>query len=280
MTTRASENASRYQNDQELARRAAAGELEAWQDFLLRYSTLIFKVVRRHLVAEDDDEVRTVYVDILKALYDGDLAKYRDISALSTWLTLYARRRSIDALRARHGRQRNPASLRHLDAFDYEVFQLYYVERLPIEVVVHTLDWKGHEVSTEQLAAALGRIESTVDRRVLRRLEDEHWERKNGKGRRLFGYVLHLQQQYETRAGENSPDRFLSETEIERMAEQVRRAVSKLERDEQRVVELRFARGLEAGRISRELGMLDRRQAYAVIERVVRKLREALSSSA
>lgn len=279
MATRKSADVNRYRGDQEFVRKAAGGELEAWQEFLLRYSTLIYKVVQRHLIAEDDDEVRSVYVDILKTLHDGDLANYNGLAAISTWLILYARRKSIDALRSLHGRERKPASVDNLDAFDGEVFQLYHVERLPIEIVIHTLESNGRRVTTSHLVESIERIENTVDRRLLRRLEHEHWARKNGNGRFISaGIVSHMQQTYAAFSEENSPDRFLSGDEIEEMARRVRRAVSGLKEDEQRIVELRFNHRLEAREISREMGMKSRRQVYTVIDRIVRKLRSTLTN--
>jgi len=66
-STEPSENTS----DLDLAQAVSNGSVEAWHRLIDQYSGLIYTVVRRNLFAAKDDEVRTVFVDILEALYDG-----------------------------------------------------------------------------------------------------------------------------------------------------------------------------------------------------------------
>ena len=110
-------------NSIELVQRILTGSTEAWHEFLDRYSGLIYSIVRRQLAAEDEDDVRSVYVDVLKQLYDRDLARYSERSDLPTWLMVLAKRRSFDHLRARYGRIRKPAGFAKLTDLDREVLE-------------------------------------------------------------------------------------------------------------------------------------------------------------
>ena len=40
----------------------AAGSINAWHEFIKRYSGLVYSVVRRHLLTDDDDEIRSARV--------------------------------------------------------------------------------------------------------------------------------------------------------------------------------------------------------------------------
>jgi len=258
----------------ELVQRILSGSTEAWHEFLDRYSGLIYGIVRRQLAAEDEDDVRSVYVDVLKQLYDRDLARYRDGSDLPTWLMVLAKRRAFDHLRARYGRIRKPAGFANLTDLEREVLRIYYVENASLEIVVHTLAWAGYSATADEVVTAIQQIEDTLDRRFLKRLQEEHRARKTGMGpASLLRYVIHQRIEFERQSRGVSPDAALMEKEASDAAKSIRTLISKLPGREREIIELRFGRGWTAKQISDALGLKGQRKAYSVIDRVIRKLK-------
>src|SRR5262245_43853102 len=131
-------------DDLQLVARLATRDATAWGDFIDRYSTLLYGVTRRKLFAEDEDEVRSVYVDILHSLYHGKISEYAGRSPLSAWLVVLARGAAVDFLRRRDGRDQLPASHEQLSDLEKRVFRLRFVDGLSLDVVAHILRDQGH----------------------------------------------------------------------------------------------------------------------------------------
>jgi len=265
--------------DLALVEAVASGCLHSWHGFLNRYSGLIHSVLRRHLFAEDEDDIRTVFVDVLETLYRGGLSKYRGESRLSTWLVVFTRNRALDKLRERRGRRRHPKGYELFDELTREVFRLYFVERLPLPVTVHELRWRGVSgADADGIVASIQRLEETLDRRYLESLEDECHARLSGvDSMRMLRYLINLRCEFEGRTAGDRPDALLVEEESAEIAEKVKQELSYLAADERKVVFLRYARGWSARRIAERLGLKNQRKAYLVIEKAVRKLRESLA---
>ncbi|NIM20059.1 MAG: sigma-70 family RNA polymerase sigma factor [Candidatus Latescibacteria bacterium] len=260
-----------------LVEQIAAGSEPAWHLFLERYSGLIYHVVRRHLFIADEDDTRNVYVDILKELYNGGLSNYRGESQLSTWLIVVARRRVADFVRVRYGRRRTPRGYDELSEFDKQVLRLVFVERFPLEIVLHTLNWNGHPAETDDIIESIDRIERCIDKRYLSQLDKEHESIKAGTANyRMLEYMIHARLEYEDRARNSTPDVRLIESEIEQKADRLRELISELPILEQRVIDLRFRRGWSARQISERLNLGGQRRTYTIIDRALRKLRAAL----
>jgi RNA polymerase sigma factor (sigma-70 family) len=272
------DNGFRPGSDAELVRAIRAGSVEAWHEFLHRYSGLVYRVVERHLPCEDEDEVRSVHVEVLRRLYNGDLSKHDSIGRLSTWLMLYARRRALDHLRSKHGRKREPAGYARLSRLERDVFRLFYVERMGLEVVVHTLRWMGYRLSPDDIVDSIQQIERLVAPRYLRRLDDEHAAWCCGGSARLLRYLVDRQVEYERTLSSATPERELIERETREMADRVRECVVKLPPIDRQIIELRFGGRLQASEIAEKLGLEGPRKAYTMIERAIRRLRMAISS--
>ena len=261
-----------------LTQAAASGCVEAWLEFLRRYAGLILDMVRRHLPHSSEDEVRDVYVDLLKELYDGGLAKYRGQSQLSTWLFVYAKRRVVDYWRSRHGRYRDPAGAGRLKGIERDVLQLYYIERYSMEVVVHMLNCNGNEnITSPDIVRAIEHIEDTVDGRFLKRIDREHKAGVAGRDSvRFLEYLMRQRVEYEARVNQSAPDAAVMEREAMQTADRVRRILADLTEQERRVIEMRFDRRMRAREISGELKLNDPRKVYTILERALRQLRRAM----
>jgi RNA polymerase sigma factor (sigma-70 family) len=266
------------QADLNLTNAISAGSIEAWHEFIERYSGLIVGVIRRHLFSANDDEVRSVYVDILKSLYEGDISKYRGEALLSTWMIVTTRRRALDFYRKQHGRIRKPGTYKELSEFDQKVLQLYFKERLPLEAVVHTLKWRGYFADAEEIVNSIQRIENIMDRRYLDRLDDEN--KADGYGIdsvRMLKYIVQLRLDYEEKLNCNRPDSNLMEEDANKTTDRVQELISSLAPQERKVLFLRFYRGWPAKKIAEKLNLKNPRKSYALIDKAVRKLRKLLT---
>jgi RNA polymerase sigma factor (sigma-70 family) len=270
------EDSSRLSRDRTLVNSILRGSDTAWQNFLLEYSSLVYHVVRRHMIAEDDDEIRTVYVDILKKLHDGGIRGYENRACLSTWLTVYTRARTFDYLRSRNGRYREPKSVRRLGPLDRRVLQMYYVEKQTLEIVVHTLKWEGYAVDAKVIVDSIQRIESTLDRRYLKRIENESRLTAAGVSSvRMLKYLVCLQTEYSDRT-DGTPEKRLIEEENRMIVNRIREAVARLEPTDREIVKLRFEDNLSAARIAEKVGYSKPRKVYSVLERILEALREVV----
>jgi RNA polymerase sigma factor (sigma-70 family) len=267
---------SRVQEDLALIEMILGGSTVHWHAFVDRYAGLIYSVVRRQLFVEDDDEVRTVFADILEALYRGKLAEFRGNSELSTWLIVVSRGKALDHLRHLQGRRKHPQGYETLSPFEREVFRYYHVEGLGFDAVIHSLQSAGMPANAEMIAHAVLKIESTLDRHYLRRLEAEAKAPALGVvSGRLLEFLNHMDIVRE-RGDDDHPSEFLDRDATERMAARVRELLSELSVEERDIVRLRFEEGWTAQRIADEKGFTGQRRVYTILDGVIRKLRKGL----
>lgn len=263
--------------DLSLSQAITDGSLEAWHTFLDRFAGLIHGVVRRCIFTEDEDITRGIYVDILKKLYEGEIGRFRGETSLATWLIIFARSRTYDFVRRRYGRYREPAGINKLSEFDRMVFRLFYMERLPMDIVVHIINWRGLETSAEDIVESMQRIEEVVDRRYLRRLDLDHQAKMYGvDSGRMLRYLVQLKQEYEEKAYGSRPDVHLMNKEVHGIVAKVREMVAQLTAEEQEVVHMWYEGKLSAPLIAERLGLESQRRVYTIKNRVMRKLRKSM----
>jgi RNA polymerase sigma factor (sigma-70 family) len=268
---------ARNGDDLSLAGAVSSGSIPAWHDFLQRYSDLIFSVVRRHLIAEDEDDVSAVYVDILEALYTGELAKYRGDVKLTTWLIVFTRSRSLDYFRKHHGRYRVPEGYDRLNEFDRQVLKLFFIKRLPLAVVLHVLHSAGFKARLDDVVDSACRIRDVMDGRYLNRVDRQYDANRYGvDSARMLAYLLELETEHEEKMRSNRPDEQIIEKEARVTVERVQALVASLSARDREVLELRFTRNLSAKEIAERLHLEGQRKAYTLIDSIVRKLRKAM----
>lgn len=252
------------------------GSTAHWHAFVDRYAGLIYSVVRRQLFVEDEDEVRTVFADILEALYRGKLAEFRGSSELSTWLIVVSRGKALDHLRHLQGRRKLPQGHESLSPFEQQVFRFHHVEGLSFDAVIHSLHSAGLPASAEMVAHAVLKIEGTLDKHYLRRLESEAKAPALGVvSGRLLDYMRHTNIERD-RAGDEDPGDVMDREEIDRLAARVKELLGELSGEEQEVVRLRFEEGWTAQKIADERGLAGQRRVYTILDGALRKLRKLL----
>lgn len=252
------------------------GSTAHWHAFVDRYAGLIYSVIRRQLFAEDEDEVRTVFAEVLATLYRGKLAEFRGSSELSTWLIVVSRGKALDHLRHLQGRRKMPQGFDTLSPFEQEVFRLHYTEGLGFEAVLQSLHAAGMAAGAEKVAHAVLKIEGTLDRHYLRRLEaDARAPALGVVSGRLLDYMSHVEVIRE-HATEDSGITRLERAETERLAARVRELLAELSDEEREVVRLRYDQGMTAQQIADARDLPGQRRVYTILDGAIRKLRRML----
>jgi RNA polymerase sigma factor (sigma-70 family) len=271
----ASQRETRVHEDLALIEMVLGGSTAHWHAFVDRYAGLIYSVIRRQLFAEDEDDVRTVFADVLESLYRGKLSEFRGNSELSTWLIVVSRGKALDHLRHIQGRRKNPQGWEALSPFERLVFKFHFVEGLGFEAVIHSLRSAGSPANAEAVAHAVLKIEGTVDKHYLRRLESDAKAPALGVvSGRLLDYLKHTE--FERERSEEDPDEGFTREGTERMASRVRELLGQLSDEEREVVRLRFEEGWTAERIARERGLTGQRRVYTILDGALRRLRRLL----
>lgn len=86
-------------SDAELVRRCRAGDPDAWNELVERYSRYVYAIAVRGFRLSDED-AEDVFQDVFTRIYTR-LDSLRDDSALRPWIAQLTRRRCLDALSAR-----------------------------------------------------------------------------------------------------------------------------------------------------------------------------------
>jgi RNA polymerase sigma factor (sigma-70 family) len=271
----ASQRETRVHEDLALIEMVLGGSTVHWHAFVDRYAGLIYSVIRRQLFAEDEDDVRTVFADVLEALYRGKLSEFRGNSELSTWLIVVSRGKALDHLRHIQGRRKNPQGWDELSPFERLVFKFHFVEGLGFEAVIHSLRSAGSGASAEAVAHAVLKIGGTIDKHYLRRLESDSKAPALGVvSGRLLDYLKHME--FERERSEDDPDEGFAREGTERMAARVRELLGELSEEEREVVRMRFEEGWTADRIARERGLSGQRRVYTILDGALRRLRRLI----
>ncbi len=266
------------ETDRALVDKILSGSVEAWHEFVHQYSRLIYSVLRQQLFDNDGERVQTIFVDVLHVLYKKKLKDYTGRAALSTWLVVVTRGHVLDEVRSRRGRRRIPKGYDQLTGFEQKVFRYYYMELLPYEALLPTLNWQRDVHTSAEIVAAIQRIEDAVDRRFLDRTGVERTARDTGMGSgRDLARLLRVRDSYRRDADAMQPDDVLEEAEKQGTLKQLRHLLGDLSERDRRVVDLKFEKGWSAARIDEELELGGQRRVYAILERVVRHLRRGLT---
>lgn len=85
--------------DAELVRACRAGDPEAWNELVERYSRYVYAIAARGFRLSEED-AEDVFQDVFTRIYTR-LDSLRDESALRSWIAQLTRRRCLDAIAAR-----------------------------------------------------------------------------------------------------------------------------------------------------------------------------------
>ncbi|MEZ4648361.1 MAG: sigma factor-like helix-turn-helix DNA-binding protein [Candidatus Eisenbacteria bacterium] len=257
-----------HEDDHQRVQSILSGSVDAWHQFVHEYAALIHAVIRKHLYG-DEDEVQTVFVQVLETLYKQSFATYEGRASLSTWLGVVARGKTLDYLRAKLGRNRVPVAIEQLGDLERKVFQLHFVEGLPIDAVSSRLAGDGQALALEDLLATVDRVETHLDPHVKRRLAYGcRAATIPGMSARLLEYVDHEQ----LRAEDIHADQ--QELPIETNGgPDVADLVGRLPQEEHDVLRLRYHENMSAKEAASHLGLSGPRKVYSIADRALARLR-------
>jgi len=270
---------SRAEHDLELIRAILSGSVESWHAFVDRYTGLILSVLRQQLFAEDQDEIQTVYVDVLEDIYRDKLREFEGNAALSTWLVLVSRGKAVDYLRKKRGRRQLPKGFRDLSAFEQRVFHLHFVEGLGFEAVLQSLDAEGERPGVEAVASAVHRIIDRVDGRHLKRLEYENdARRRSTHAGGLTEQMYRAEVEVWGRERVRTPEQVLQVREDREALDRLEALKAHLPAEDRELLAMRFEEGRTAREISERLEMDGQRSVYTALNRALRRLRDLFLS--
>lgn len=265
------------QSDRDLVDSILGGSVEAWHDFVQTYSGLVLSVVRRYLRLGGEDERRSMFVEILRDLYDDRLRAYDDAFALSTWVAVVSRSRCLDHLRTTRGRRRLPKGVLMLSSFDQEVYRLFYLEGLGYDAICERLSTQGDRVAVECVVEAMARIDARVGKAMRDRLAYDLQARSVGVASgRLLQYLDELRAQNDVREGSENPEFDVLQRETRAMIARVESCIQRLSTEDRRALYLRFYDEDSADVIAAKLNLGRRRRAYTVVDRALTRLRRLL----
>jgi len=264
----------RTKQDLDLVAAILSGSVDSWHAFIDRYTGLILSVLRQQLFIEDNDEIQSVYVDVLEALYVSKLREYKGKASLATWLVLVTRGKAVDYIRKKRGRRHLPRGYDNLTPYDQEIFHLHFVEGLSFEAVIHAQTSNVGPVEVEDIVASIERIVDTVDGRYLKRLHYESDARRRGiNAGKLAEHLYHAEAELWESSAPRTPDQALSDNErrwaIERM-EDLKARLPALDRE---LLALRYEEGRTAREISEQLDMGGQRKVFTALDRALKRLR-------
>jgi len=262
-----------------LVESAVAGSEEAWQQFIVRYSGLIYSLICRYLPHPDEDARRSVYVEILESLHGGALARFDGRASLATWIGVVTRSRCMDHLRHELGRRKEPVWLKDFSEDERELYRLYYVEGCSLGQIRETQIGNGSRWSVERMMETLDRIEDKLDRTTRRKLAFELQARTVGSvSGRLLEYLAYARQEAEEAKSAHGTDLGALEDEARRLMDRMDAALSKLEAEERDVIQLRYYEGQTAEMVAQRASLDSPRRVYTIADRALRKLREILEA--
>jgi len=264
-------------HERDLVKSAVNGSVEAWHQLIEQYTGLIYSLIRRYIVQHDEDDLKTIYVDVLETLHQGALARFDGQASLSTWIGVVTRSRCMDYLRRQYGRRQDPIWLDGLSTEDQEVYRLFYVEGHSFSRISDQDLGNGNRFSVETLVEALDRIDAHLDRSTRRRLAFELKARSVAAvtGRLLEYLAFARQEAEEARAAYHSDLRLL-EQEARQLLGRVDKAMLALDTVERDVVRLRYFDGLTAQSVAAQMNLRSTRRVYTISDRALRKLRRIL----
>lgn len=244
---------------------------EAWEDFLDRYSELIFQTCQ-YLTSNADQAAdsflfaceqlsRNNFRRLLQFRLDGS-------AAFSTWLRVVVRNLCLDWRRKEFGRPWLFCSIARLSQLDCEVYRCRYEEGLSLDDTFVSLRPNFPGLTLEQLAAAEEHVLQSLNSRQL-------WLMSTRKSQLRTHSLDSSVDVIDSPLNEPADPHPSQESElVDREREgRLRRVIRQLPKEERLLIRLRFEQGLSLQEIAGLTGLGDAQRAHRRIAGVLEKLR-------
>jgi len=282
-----------------LVERVVDGDPDAWQDFVARFSNLIFSLLWRY-ANHDQDRCGDLYLYVIEGLHQSNergerfyrLRRYLDSVAtyggrgrLTTWLGRVTQNLVSDYFRELEGRKSLPRAIQRLDLDHQRIFKLLYWDGLPEREAFAVVDAEsgGYE------RAAFDRAVETINRAL-----------KNCNRWAIYSEVIRKTPALPIHPGAGEGDETGPPVQVadpapgagpqahsEQRRQQERAAalgrslvaaLRALNPDERTMLLCRFQHGMTAGQIAQLLGRDDEKRIYVEVDRLKGRLKDRLQS--
>jgi DNA-directed RNA polymerase specialized sigma24 family protein len=240
----------------------------AWEEFLIRYSKLILKII--WVYSADYDDVMEKYVQICTKLSENNFLRLKKFQSdyskiqpkFSTWLTKVINNLCIDIYRKSYGRKRYPAGIKNLPKDDRLFFELFYLKSLPLSEVSDIMNLNsngGNESADEKLT----RIESLLIRNP-----------RSSALRKQFVTVPFDESKYMPAPEE---DDFVNEdNDNYELYDNFEKLIEHLSVQEKIVIRLRFRESLSAKEISDITKIKPYQRVYSILGKALKSVRKQM----
>lgn len=257
---------------------------QGWILFIERYSSTILQTVRR--CAFDYDETMEIYVYTAEKLSENNCARLKQFRGVgrngqanfTTWLVTLVINFCRAWVRQKKGRKRLFEAIKALGKLDQKIFDLYFWQGYSEQDIVQLLDTEAPEkitpIHVHQSLQRINRVLTQKNKwkivtRLLRSTPMLSMEQILDEQ----GDVIELNREFEKKG---NPE---TELEFKNFEMSLVEAMAQLSRAEQRLLTLRFQKGLTIREIALLMDVQNYKILYRRIENVVEKIRHHLKST-
>ncbi len=279
-----------------LVERVVAGDEEAWQEFVERFSNLIFSLLWRYANG-DQDQCGDLYLYVIEGLhqtneqgetyyrlrrYLASVDQYDGKGRLTTWLGRVTQNLVSDYFREQEGRKTLPRAIQRLDLTHQRIFKLLYWDCLPEREAWAVVDAESGGYSREafdQAVEIINRKLKTCNRwsiysEVIRKTPALPVHPVTGDGE--DGKSVQIADESEEARPHGSAVARLEQEKAEAMGEKLLELIHELPDDERALLVHRFRDGMTAGQIASTLGRQDEKRIYVELDRLKQRLKDLL----
>jgi len=283
-----------------LVERVVDGDPDAWQEFVKRFSNLLFSLLWRY--ANDSQDVcADLYLYVIEGLhqtseagetfyrlrrYLASVDQYQGKGRLTTWLGRVTQNLVSDHFREQEGRKTLPRAIQRLELNSQITFKLLYWDCLSEREAYETLRSKTGQLDRDEFDRMVVEINTSLK-------SCNRWSIYSEVIRKTPALPLHpdassrsegtTEVQVADPAPEASPKASASLREqkgtAQAMGRTLRRVISELPDDLRLLLVSRFKHGMTAGKIAKLLRRKDEKVVYTELERLKNHIKQQLKES-
>jgi DNA-directed RNA polymerase specialized sigma24 family protein len=241
----------------------------AWTSFLERFAGRIMRVVR--LRQYDPQRAEDCFLFVCECLSDDGFRRLQQFDpergvSFPGWLDAVVANLCVEWHRREFGRLRIPPAIERLSELDRVVFRHRYQQDLDLQTCLYLLQQGKPQITRQDLADSLARIQSALSGRQRWSLARQH-ERSSASR----GYDAPANDPPDPDPG---PERTLAERQHQ---SRMRWAMNQLEAEDRLLLRLRFEQDLPFTEVARIAGLGNLHLARRRIEAALKRLEELLS---
>jgi RNA polymerase sigma factor (sigma-70 family) len=283
-----------------LVEAVVAGDEAAWQEFVERFSNLIFSLLWRYANG-DQDQCADLYLYVIEGLhqtsdsgetfyrlrrYLASVEEYQGKGRLTTWLGRVTQNLVSDHFREQEGRRTLPRAIQRLDLPSQRIFKLLYWDCLPEREAWAILESESGGFERERFDRAvviINRSLKTCNRwsifsEVIRRTPALPIHPIAADGEEGTKAVQLADPDPESQPHESTVSK-LEQGQARAMGALLIQKIGELSTEERLLLICRFKHGMTAGQIAGLLGREDEKRIYVEIDRIKDQLRTELRAA-